>query len=191
MSSVGERIIVLGNTGSGKSTLAEALATRLGLPYVELDALFWEPDWQEPDPELFRERVRAATAGGRWVVAGNYLTRTQDILWPQAQSVVYLDLSLPLVLSRGVRRAWARWRNHELLWGTNYEHFWPHLKLWDPKDSLLAFAIQAHRSKRARFEADSADPRWAHVRFVRLRSPAHVARWLDSVAPLEAAASTA
>ena len=45
-----ERIAVIGNAGGGKSTLARALATRRGLPYVEIDALLWRDGWQ-PAPE--------------------------------------------------------------------------------------------------------------------------------------------
>jgi cytidylate kinase len=36
-----DRYIVIGATGSGKSTLAQRLSQKLGLEYIELDALFW------------------------------------------------------------------------------------------------------------------------------------------------------
>lgn len=39
------RIVIIGTTSSGKSTLAEKLAQTLGLDFIELDALHWEPDW--------------------------------------------------------------------------------------------------------------------------------------------------
>ena len=177
-----ERVIVIGNTGSGKSTLAEELARRLGLPFVELDALFWLPGWTEPEPEAFREQVRAAIEGGRWVIAGNYAGRTQDITWPEAQTVVRLDLGLPLSLWRVTRRSWQRSRSKELLWGTNTETFTKHLKLWSD-DSLLRWAVKAHFTHRIRAREERRDPRWAHIDFVRLRSPREVERWLDSVAP--------
>ena len=37
---LGRRIAVVGPMCSGKSTLAALLAERLGMPFVELDALF-------------------------------------------------------------------------------------------------------------------------------------------------------
>ncbi|MFJ2592652.1 P-loop NTPase family protein [Streptomyces erythrochromogenes] len=41
-----ERILVVGVTGAGNSTLAGAVSSRLGLPYVEMDALYLTgPDW--------------------------------------------------------------------------------------------------------------------------------------------------
>lgn len=59
------RIVVVGNTGSGKTTLAGQLATLLGVPHVELDALhWWEPNWVPPPVEEFRARVAAALAAG-------------------------------------------------------------------------------------------------------------------------------
>jgi adenylate kinase family enzyme len=177
-----QRIVVIGNTGSGKSTLAQELARRLDLEFVELDALFWEPGWTEPEPEVFRERVRAATAGECWVAAGQYFNRTEDILWPRAQVAVHLDLGLPRSLYRVAARSWRRWRQHELLWGTNTESFWKHLKLWS-QDSLLHWAVKSHLTRRPAMLARRSDPRWAHIDFVRLRSPREVERWLDAVTP--------
>lgn len=72
LAALGDRIVVLGVTGSGKSTLARDLAQRLGAPTVELDALNWEPNWTVASSDVFRERVREATSGDRWVIDGNY-----------------------------------------------------------------------------------------------------------------------
>ncbi len=176
-----ERILVIGNTGSGKSTLAEELARRLGLAFVELDALFWLPGWTEPEPEDFRAKVRAAIEGGRWIAAGNYTSRTEDITWPEAQVAIHLDLGLARSLWRVVRRAWLRSRSQELLWGTNRETFAKHLKVWSGKDSLINWAVQSHLTRRPGMLAKRHDPRWAHIDFVRLRSQSEVDRWLKAV----------
>ncbi|MCC6237352.1 MAG: hypothetical protein IT299_07240 [Dehalococcoidia bacterium] len=176
-----ERILVIGNTGSGKSTLAEELARRLGLAFVELDALFWLPGWTEPEPEAFRAKVRAAIDGEHWVTAGNYTSRTEDITWPLAQVAIHLDLGLARSVWRVTRRAWQRSRSGELLWGTNTESFAKHLKLWSGKDSLINWAVTAHLTRRAGMLGRRHDPRWAHIDFVRLRSPREVERWLEAV----------
>ncbi|MFN8638731.1 MAG: AAA family ATPase [Dehalococcoidia bacterium] len=175
-----ERIVVAGNTGSGKSTLAEALARRLDLPFVELDALFWLPNWTEPDAEDFRAKVRAATEGGRWVVAGNYNGRTADITWVQAQAMVYLELGVARSIWRVLRRSWRRWRSQELLWGTNTETFAKHLRVWSP-DSLVWWAVKSVPNHRKRVIELRTDPRWSHIDLVQLRSPSEVNRWLDAV----------
>ncbi|MCA1843265.1 MAG: (d)CMP kinase, partial [Actinobacteria bacterium] len=61
---------VVGNSGSGKSTLAVALASRLGVPCLELDAVFHQPGWTELPVGEFRARVADAAAGHAWVIDG-------------------------------------------------------------------------------------------------------------------------
>lgn len=41
-----QRISVVGNSGSGKTTVARAIAEALGVPHLELDSVFHQPDWQ-------------------------------------------------------------------------------------------------------------------------------------------------
>jgi adenylate kinase family enzyme len=53
-SKIGKRVIVIGNSGSGKSTVGEQLAERMGRPFIELDALHWEPGWKMAEDELFQ-----------------------------------------------------------------------------------------------------------------------------------------
>ena len=54
------RVNVKGTSGSGKSTFGRELAERLGVTYVELDALHHGPNWAEPTAEEFQARVREA-----------------------------------------------------------------------------------------------------------------------------------
>jgi adenylate kinase family enzyme len=62
-----QRITVRGSSGVGKSTFSAELARRLGLSWIELDALSHGPNWSAPTAEEFRERVRAATARPGWL----------------------------------------------------------------------------------------------------------------------------
>ena len=38
-------ILVMGVSGSGKTTYARKLASQLNVPHIELDTLYWGPDW--------------------------------------------------------------------------------------------------------------------------------------------------
>jgi adenylate kinase family enzyme len=178
--SIGKRIIVIGSSNAGKTTLAERLASRLGSSFIELDALHWEPHWTEADAEVFRERVRQAIAADSWVVDGNY-SKQVDLSWPLADTVIWLDLPLHLVLRRCIRRTWRRYRDREVLYNGNREDFWEHMMLWSSEKSLITFTIKYHRSRRRRFEAALHDPRWSHINFIRLRSVQEVETWISTI----------
>lgn len=47
------RINVVGTSGSGKSTLSKKIAEVLEHPYVEMDKVFWKPNWEQPSDEEF------------------------------------------------------------------------------------------------------------------------------------------
>src|SRR5438132_4519028 len=98
------RVLVVGTTGSGKTTTAAAIAKRIGTSHVELDSLFWKPNWVESERDEFRACVAAATSDDRWVADGNYLGMLGDMLWSRADTVVWLDPPLPLIVVRLIRR---------------------------------------------------------------------------------------
>ena len=180
--SVGKRIIVIGSSNAGKTTVAARLSQRLGVPYTDLDTLHWEPGWAEAELDAFRNRVRIATEPACWVLAGNYMVQQHDISWPRADTIVWLDLGLPTVLRRCVRRAWRRWRTQEVLSGARKrEIFWDHLMLWNSNKSLIAHILRTHHRRRREFAAMSRDPRWAHLTFIRLRSVEESDRWINSM----------
>ena len=85
-----QRINVIGTSGSGKSWLAKNLATTLNIDYIEMDALNWKPDWQEASPEEFLDGLQRAVAGDSWVLDGNY-SRTNDLKWKQADTIIWVD----------------------------------------------------------------------------------------------------
>ena len=177
IAAIGRRIHVIGNSSSGKSTLAARLSRALDVPFVELDALNWLPGWvglNATDPAELERRIQAATEGDGWVVAGSYMGFCQRIFWPRLETVIWLDLSMGLLLARMLRRSWIRWRSEELLWGTNRESFWPQLAFWRKEDSLAWWIVTQHGRKRRTLVACMSDPRWAHIRFIRLRTAAEV-----------------
>lgn len=187
-SPIGTRIHVVGNSGSGKSTLAARLAALLGVPFVELDALNWLPGWvglNDTDPAEFERRIREATSGEGWVVAGSYSRFSRPIVWPRLHTVIWLDLPLPLLVWRTIGRSWQRWRSKELLWGSNRERFWPQLMVWRREDSLLWWVVTQQGRKRREMRAAEADPAWAHIRFIRLASRAEVSAFVDDLARRE------
>ncbi|HUQ38725.1 MAG TPA: hypothetical protein VM030_01100 [Acidimicrobiales bacterium] len=173
------RVSVVGNSGSGKSTLGRALAARLAVPYVELDAVHHLPGWQERPLEEYRLLVAEAAAGDGWVIDGNY-RQVQDIVWTRADTVVWLDPPRRRVMTRVVRRTLVRVVTRRELWNGNREP-WSNLWSLDPYKSIVAWSWTRHAVYRARYEASMADPRWSHLRFVRLQTEADRASLLSSL----------
>ncbi|MGH7288532.1 MAG: hypothetical protein ACREI8_11000 [Myxococcota bacterium] len=178
LADLGTRIHVTGHSCAGKSTLAASLAEALGAPCVELDALNWLPGWvglNETDPERLRGRIRRATEGDAWVLAGSYESFVEPLCWPRMHTLIFLDLPRWLLILRLLRRSWCRWRRRENLWGTNRERFWPQLAVWNKRDSLVWWIWTQHGPKRARFEQVKSDPRYAHLRLLHLTTPGEIA----------------
>lgn len=172
------RVSVIGTTGSGKTTFGRALAARLGVPFVELDALFWEANWTPAADEVFRRRVAEAAAGERWVIDGNYSRIARDLVWARADTVVWLDLPLRVTLWRILLRTLRRVRSGEELWSGSRESV---RNAFLSRDSLLLFALRTHRGRRGRVTRRLALPEHAHLRVHRFRSTADAERWRAAV----------
>lgn len=173
------RVVVVGVTGCGKSTLAERLAGRLGLAYIELDALYWKPGWVGTPDEELRAAVRAAIQAPGWALAGNY-SKVRDLVWEKAEAILWLDYPFLLVFDRLLRRIWRRWRTRELLWGTNVEPLWVHLKLWS-KDSLINWLFQTYWRRKREYPLLFALPENAHLKVLRFAHPRELDAWFDSL----------
>ena len=143
--SIGPRISIRGPTGSGKSTLGHTLGRRFGLPVVELDAIYWLPNWQVKPLEQFRIDVKTALEAcpQGWICVGNY-RHVQDLVLAQADTVLWLRfpfrVSFWRLLKRTVARAWTQ----QPLWEGN-----PNRESWRQsflsRDSILLYAITSRK----------------------------------------------
>jgi len=118
------RIAITGPSGSGKTTLAAELARTLGIRHVEIDALHHGPNWESCGVDVLRERVLAATDGDGWVTDSTYHTMLGDLVSSRADVLVWLDLPIPLVVWRLLRRTHVRIRDEVELWNGNLEPGW-------------------------------------------------------------------
>ena len=115
-----QRVSVVGNSGSGKTTLGAALGRAMGVPHLELDSVFHQPDWEPLDRDEFRRRVGEFVAADRWVVDGNY-SSVRDLIWARADTVVWLDLPRHRVMRQILWRTIRRVALRKELWNGNRE----------------------------------------------------------------------
>jgi adenylate kinase family enzyme len=169
------RVNVKGISGSGKTTFAGELAKRLGVPYLELDAVHHiGPNWTEAPPEELQAATQEFMAGAPdgWVIDGNYESKLGDLVVEKADLIIWLDLPLRVSLGRLWRRTDCRLRDKVELWGGNRESWRGAFLGWN---SLFVYAVRSWLRQRRQLPGKfSGDPR-----LVRLRSPEEARRWLD------------
>jgi hypothetical protein len=172
------RVWVIGISGSGKTTLAAALARRLGVPHIELDAMHHGPDWAEPELDQFRADVGAVIARECWVVDGGYQRKLGTMVPEAADTLIWLDLPLHTSMLRTARRSLGRVLRRTELWNGNRETlrglFWG-------RESLLGWSLTQHRVYERSLPELFASPECSGKRILRLRSAKAVRAWLATV----------
>ena len=166
------RIVVVGTSGSGKTTLAQALSARLDVPHIELDALYWGPNWSQTPADIFQERTCEAISAEEWVCDGNY-PAVRDLVWERATGVIFLNYSFSRVFYQAVSRTLRRAINHEIVYGNNIEH----LMLLDP-EWIPWWVIRTYRRNRRLYAERLARPEFARLEVAEFTRPAQAAAYL-------------
>jgi adenylate kinase family enzyme len=172
-----DRVAVIGTSCSGKSTLAAAMAALLRSTHVELDRLFWLPQWQQADTEVFKQRVEQAVAGERWIVDGNY-SSVQPLILERATAVIWLDYGFPRIFARALRRTVKRVVTREELFNRNRESF---RDSFLSKDSILLWVAKSHPVLKKKYSLLFADAGNHGVTYVRLTKPSDGVKVLNRI----------
>jgi adenylate kinase family enzyme len=162
--------IISSASGNGKTTLGKALGDRLGVPFVELDALVHGPNWRETSDEELRRLVEPVLQQDGWVIDGTYLRKLGTLVLDSADTVVWLDLPTRVWFPRLVKRSARRLSGREPMWNDNRES----LKgiVWG-RESLFGYALTQQPRRRRDWPAELAP-----YNVVRLRSQSAVEQWL-------------
>jgi adenylate kinase family enzyme len=165
--------IIASASGNGKTTLGRDLAARLGVRFVELDALVHGPGWTEtPDDEL-KAALEPILVEDGWVIDGNYTSKLGTLVTDAADTVVWLDLPTRVWLPRLLRRTLRRRQGKEALWNGNQESL---RDAFGGRQSLFGYALTQQPKRRREYPR-----RFAGRPLVRLRRPRDVDRWLADV----------
>ncbi|MEA3349267.1 MAG: adenylate kinase [Chloroflexota bacterium] len=165
------RVNVIGTSGVGKSTFANQLAEVLAIPYIEMDALYWLPNWEEPSDNDFFTILDEQLKRDAWVLDGNY-SRTTAIKWGRVQTIIWLDYSFLRAIYQVVTRAFERsWTQSEL---------WPHTgnresfrKCLFSRDSIILWTLITYRRRRKNYTALMKNANYPNIDFLRFCSPKH------------------
>jgi adenylate kinase family enzyme len=163
------RIAVVGTSGAGKTTLGKQLAGALKAPFIELDAINWQPNWRDlitDDRDEFIRRVDQATSGEHWVSDGNYHT-VRHIVWARATHLVWLDYRRSVIMARVIGRSFVRAWDQRELWGGNRERW----TSWFQPDHPIRWAWSTWKERRVEFETCLKESAYAHLKVLRLSHP--------------------
>ena len=166
-----KRVAAIGNSGSEKSTPSAVLSTWTGLLLVASDPFYWERGWKAASPHAVRQRVTEATAGGIWIIDGHFASE-RDVVWARADTIVWLDYPLSLVLWRVSRRNLGWFLTRQAVWSGSRMSL---SRAW----SGIRHASRSFAQKRATYPAFLA--KLPHLNILHFRSPHQVNCWLSGL----------
>lgn len=159
------RVVVIGTSCVGKTTFAKSLARVLSFPHIELDSLYWRPNWTPRPPAEFRALTVRALSQDCWVIDGNYSV-VRDLIWSRATTVIWLNYAFPLILWRALTRTMRRVLTREELFSANRESL---RMAFFSRESILWWVITTfHRRRkqyRVLFDRRRPTPQLAYLEF--------------------------
>ncbi len=171
------KINILGAAGAGKSTLAKYLSKKYNLKRVELDSIFWKPNWTASTDEEFKRNVMAEINGQvGWIVEGG--TPVREVFWQDLDVVIWLDYPLPLIIFRIARRTFLRvFITKEKMCGENRENF---IHQYFSSKSILYSALKSFWAAKKFYHDLLSQTKSSHIRVYRIKTPKELRRLLGN-----------
>ncbi len=141
------RVVVIGTSCVGKTIFARSLAEALCCPHIELDALYWQPNWVPRASDEFRALTVLALSQDCWIIDGNYSV-VRDLIWSRATTVIWLNYGFPLVLWRALTRTVRRVLTQEELFSGNRESL---RMAFFSRESILWWVLTTFHRRRKRY----------------------------------------
>lgn len=157
-----KRIVIVGACGSGKTSLGRHLAENLDYPLIDLDDLYWLPNWiMRPKDEILAS-IKKTVEAPQWVICGNH-SPARKVIWSKADTIIWIDPPFLSLLWRVLKRSIRLMVTKQPICNGNYET----LRRLFCKDSILYYLVTSYHKCKRRFpEARHAFPqaKWIHVK---------------------------
>jgi energy-coupling factor transporter ATP-binding protein EcfA2 len=171
------KIVVIGAPGSGKTTFARALAQKLRVEYIELDALLHGRGGIEPSDDEFRAAVLPTLDREAWVVDGWHERKLGTLVLERADVAVLLDPALPVIIGRLLRRTLPEILRRKELWNGNRQTW---RGAFGGQASLFGYTLRRHGDIRRRVrQLQNGDELLAQLEWVHLARARDVRDWLS------------
>ena len=160
-----KRIVIIGTCGSGKTTLGNHLAENLDYPVTDLDDLYWLPNWTRRPIEEFVSLIEEAALTETWIICGNQ-SRFRHLIWPKADTIIWLDLPLHTLLWRTFLRALRNIKTNKAFCNGNYESFPRFLS----RHSIIVWVLKSFLRHRRDYLAEMKNTehvKWIHAKSVK------------------------
>lgn len=166
---IGQRIVLAGTAGAGKSVLARQLAEVTGIPYIQLDTMFWDANWKTVSNDVFESRIRTAlgNTGNSWIVDGNY-RGAGNITFPQATSLIWLDYPVYIIYVRLVRRTIRQIVSRQPVHFNNRQTI--RSAFWG-KDAFIPWVMRTHQERRQPYLDLLSDCPYPDLNIIQLTRP--------------------
>jgi len=101
------KIMVLGSSGTGKTTICRMIGSKLNIPSLHLDSVYWKKDWENISKEDFNSYMKKfMTKNHEWVIDGNYTNNMHfKYRLGLADVIIYLDFGTQVSLQGIHKRA--------------------------------------------------------------------------------------
>lgn len=174
-----KKINVIGTSGSGKSHFSKRLAKKLDIPYIEMDAILWQPDWQQLENAAFLLAIQEIVSQPSFVLDGNH-SKTSSIKWSAIDTIIWLDLgfwrTFLQVLMRSIKRAHTQ---QEIWEGTgNKESF---RRNFFTSKSVILWMLKNYWKTKSKYRILFKEKSSSNITLVRLTSRADVEAFLRNV----------
>ena len=167
-----KKILVIGTSGAGKTSLARRLADVLAIPFLPTDPFYWSANWKAvPEAEVLITVGRFMDQDS-WILDGNFESNIDDV-WTKADTIVWLDYSLSLTLSRNIRR--------NVWWYVTRDSSWSGNRMSIKR--VLSGAVHCVKSfRRKRQVYAKVLAKFPDLNVLHFRRPKEAADWFDRFA---------